>query len=269
MSYLGKQVRLTRLLNGRSGRLVAIALDHAVGWGVIEGIERIQQTLDTVVQAGPDAVTMQKGIAERCMPRWAGRQPFILKCTSFAPFYPTHDGYTGSVEEAVRLGADAVAVGVTLGGRDQVELLKQLALFTERAAAYGMPVVAHAYPKGELVPSSERYAYKHVAYAARAAAELGVDVVKTFYTGDPESYHKVIEACPAMVVVSGGPKLDRLEDVFRMTRDAMDAGAAGVTYGRNVWQRQDAAQIIAALKAIIHDGASVEQAMAMAHGRTA
>ena len=267
MSYLGKQVRLNRILNSRTGRIVSIALDHAVGWGVIEGIERIQETLDLMVQAGPDAITIQKGIAERCMPRWAGRQPFILKCTSFAPFYPTYDGYTGAVEEAVRLGADAIAVGVTLGGREQPELLKQLALFTQRAAEYGMPVVAHAYPKGELVPSAERYSYKHVAYAARAAAELGVDIVKTFYTGDPESYRKVIEACPAMVVVSGGPKLDRIEDVFRMTRDAIDAGAAGVTYGRNVWQRQDAVQVIAALKAIIHDGASVEQAMEIVNTR--
>ena len=85
--------------------------------------------------------------------------------------------------------------------------------------------------------------------------------MKTFYTGDPDSYHRVIEACPARVVVSGGPKMEKLADVFRMTRDAMDAGAAGVTYGRNVWQRKDAATVIRALKALIHDGVSVEQAL--------
>ncbi|HHY46787.1 MAG TPA: fructose-bisphosphate aldolase [Firmicutes bacterium] len=268
MAFLGKEVRLRRLMNKTSGHLLAIALDHAVGWGVIEGIERIQETLDIVAGAEPDAITIQKGIAEKCMAKWAGRQPFILKCTSFAPFYPGYDGYMGSVEEAVRLGADAVAVGVTVGGKDQPELLKNLALFTEKAALYGMPVVTHIYPKGELIPANERYDYKHVAYAARAAAEVGVDIVKTFYTGDPGSYRKVIEACPAYVVVSGGPKLDRLEDVFKMTRDAMDAGAAGITYGRNVWQRKDAAAVIKALKAIIHENASVKDAIEMVDGRT-
>ena len=261
MAFLGKEVRLNRLLNRKSGHLLAIALDHAIAWGLMEGIEKIQETLDTVVGSEPDAITIQKGIAEKCMRKWAGRQPFILKCSSFSPFYPSYDGYTAAVEEAVKLGADAVALGVTIGGREQPELLKNLAIFTEKASSYGLPVVTHIYPKGDLIPSDERYTYKHVAYAARAAAELGVDIVKTYYTGDPNSYRMVIEACPAYVVVSGGPKLDDLTDVFRMTRDAMDSGAAGITYGRNVWQRSDAGVVIKALKAIIHDARSVEDAL--------
>lgn len=261
MAFLGKEVRLKRLFNRRSGHLLAIALDHAVAWGVIEGIEKIQITLDTVAASEPDAITIQKGIAEKCMGKWAGHQPFILKCSSFSPFYPCYDGYTGAVEDAIRLGADAVALGVTIGGKEQPELLKNLAIFTENASSYGLPVVTHIYPKGDLIPSSERYSYKHVAYAARAAAELGVDIVKTFYTGDPVSFRMVIEACPAYVVVSGGPKLDKLEDVFRMTRDAMDSGAAGITYGRNVWQRSNVGLVIKALKAIIHDNMSVENAL--------
>lgn len=261
MAFLGKDVRLNRLLNKKSGHLLAIALDHAIAWGVIEGIEKIQETLDTVAASEPDAITIQKGIAEKCMRKWAGRQPFILKCSSFSPFYPSYDGYTAAVEEAVRLGADAVALGVTVGGREQPELLKNLAIFTEKASSYGLPVVTHIYPKGDFIPSNERYTYKHVAYAARVAAELGVDIVKTYYTGDSESYRMVIEACPAYVVVSGGPKLDNLADVFMMTREAMDSGAAGITYGRNVWQRSDAGLVIKALKAIIHDDRSVNDAL--------
>jgi class I fructose-bisphosphate aldolase len=261
MSFIGKEVRLRRLLNRKSGRLLSIAFDHAIGWGVIEGIEKIQDTIDTVAAAEPDAVTLQKGLVERCMVKWAGRLPIILKCTSFSPFNPGYDGYTASVEEAIRLGADAVSVGVTIGGKAQPELLKNLALFTEKAALYGMPVVTHIYPKGELIGEKERLNYKYVAYAARAAAELGVDIVKTFYTGDPETYRKVIEACPTRVVVSGGPKLDKIEDVFRMTRDAIDAGATGITFGRNVWQRNNAQVMIQALKAIVNDNISVKAAM--------
>jgi len=267
MSFIGKEVRLRRLLNPKSGRLLSIAFDHAVGWGVIEGIEKIQETIDMVANAEPDAITLQKGLVERCMGKWAGRLPFILKCTSFSPFYPDYDGYTASVEEAIRLGADAVSVGVTIGGKAQPELLKNLALVTEKAALYGMPVVTHIYPKGELIEEKERLNYKYVAYAARAAAELGVDIVKTFYTGDPESYRKVIEACPTRVVVSGGPKLAKIEDVFKMTREAIDTGAVGITFGRNVWQRNNAGAVIKALKAIVNDGISVKAAMDIIDGR--
>lgn len=259
--FLGKKVRLRRLINQDSNRFLAIAIDHAIGWGVLKGIEDIQRLIDKVASAGPDTITIQKGIAEKCMDKWAGIQPFILKCTSFSPYYPDYDGYTGSVEEAVRLGADAISVGVTIGGDKQPELVKNLALLTGKAALYGMPVVAHIYPRGNLVPKDKRYEYENVAYAARIAAELGVDIIKTYYTGDPESYRKVIEACPAPVVVSGGPKLDKLEDVFKMTRDALDSGAAGITYGRNVWQRDNVGHIIKAFKVMIHENASVKEAM--------
>lgn len=258
---LGKQVRLRRLFNQRSGRILVVALDHAIGWGVIPGIENIQETLDTVVSGGPDAVTMLKGTAEKCFLKHAGKVALILKCTTFAPFHPAHDAWIAQVDEGVRLGADAVAMGVTVGGRDQTHLLQNLGRFTREADMMGMPVVTHIYPKGDLIDDSERYSVKHVAYAARAAAELGVDIIKTFYTGDRESFAKVVEAAaPAQVVVSGGPKLDSPEAVFRMTRDAMDAGAAGVTYGRNVWQASDPVQVIETLKSIIHGSDSLQSA---------
>ena len=101
----------------------------------------------------------------------------------------------------------------------------------------------------------------NVAYAARVAAELGVDIIKTFYTGDPDSYRKVIESCPARVVISGGPKMSNIEDVFRMTRDGIGAGAAGVTFGRNVWQHNDPQAVMQALKGIIHGNISIDAAM--------
>jgi class I fructose-bisphosphate aldolase/fructose-bisphosphate aldolase/2-amino-3,7-dideoxy-D-threo-hept-6-ulosonate synthase len=261
MAFFGKKVRLERLVNTSSGRLLTIAFDHAIGWGVIQGIEKIQQIIDIVGAAEPNAITIQKGLVETCMGKWAGKLPFILKCTSFSPFYSSYDGYTASVEEAIRLGAEAISVGVTIGGKEQPELLKNLALFTERANLYGMPVITHIYPKGEFIAEKERLSYRQVVYAARTAAELGVDIVKTFYTGDPESYRKVIEACPVKVVVSGGPRLDKIEDVFQMARDAIDAGAAGITFGRNVWQRRNASLVIQALKGIINDNISVAAAL--------
>lgn len=261
MAFFGKEVRMNRLFNKKSGKILVIALDHAVGWGVIEGINKIEETLSIIIKGEPDAITMQKGIIEKCYSKFTPNIPFIMKATSFAPFHPNYDVQLADVEEAVRLGADAIAFGCTVGGEEQPELLKQMGRITREASLYGMPTVAHIYPKGNLIKDDERYSYKYVAYAARAAAESGVDIVKTFYTGDPDSYRKVIECCPAKVVVSGGPKMPELKDVLTMTKNAMDMGAYGVTYGRNVWQAEDPVKVINGLKMIIHENKKVDEVM--------
>ena len=132
------------------------------------------------------------------------------------------------------------------------------------ADAAGLPTVTHIYPKGNLIDKKDWYKEQYVKYAARAGAECNVDIIKTFYTGDPDSFSRVIEAAPARIVVSGGPKLPALKDVFRMTHDAMAAGAYGITYGRNVWQAEDPAGVIKALAHIIHEKGTVKEALRMA-----
>ena len=258
---LGKEVRMKRLFNKKSGKILVIAMDHAIGWGVISGIDTIKAIMEKIVSACPDAITMTKGTAQKVFRPYAGKIPFIMKCTSFSPYYPAYDGQIGNVEEAIRLGADAIAVGCTVCGDHQAELLKQLAMVTAAADAVGLPTVTHIYPKGNLIDEKDRYKEEYVKYAARAAAECNVDIIKTFYTGDPESFSRVIEATPSKVVVSGGPKLPNLKDVFQMTYDAIVAGAAGVTYGRNVWQAEDPVSVIKALAHIIHKNGTVEEAL--------
>lgn len=256
---LGKQVRLNRLFNSKSGNIMVVALDHAIGWGVLPGIDDIQRTIEKIVGAGPDAVTMLKGTAEKVFYPFAGIIPFILKCTTFSPYHPQFDVLVAHADEAVRLGADAIAVGATLCGEYQKELLAQLGEMVREAAQYDLPTVTHIYPKG--VGKDHQYDEEHVTYAARAAAELNVDIVKTFYTGDPESYKRVVQSCPSPLVVSGGPKLPGVRDVFKMTFDAISAGAKGVTYGRNIWQADDPKAMIEALKHIIHEKGTVEEAL--------
>lgn len=262
--FLGKEVRRNRLFNKESGNILVIALDHAVGWGVIPGIEDIHATMEKIVEAQPDAITMLKGTAEKVFRPFAGSIPFILKTTTFSPYHPACDTAVGTVEEAVRLGADAVAVGTTVCGDDQARLLSQLSEMVRQAALVGLPTVTHIYPKGNLIAKEDWYKEDNVKYAARAGAELGVDIIKTFYTGDPQSYSRVVKACPSDIVVSGGPKLPSLRDVFQMTYDAMSVGARGVTYGRNVWQAENPFAVVQALKHIIHKGGTVEEALEIA-----
>jgi class I fructose-bisphosphate aldolase len=260
MSDLGKQIRLRRLFHHPSGRILVVAMDHGIAWGVLPGIRRIRETLAAVVAGGADAITLHKGVAAQAFGPHAGRACLILKCTSYSPYHPTVDAPVASVAEGVALGADAVAVGVSIGGREQPSQLQVLGAIAREAEATGMPLVAHIYPKGELVEKDQRYAVGPVSYAARVAAELGVDIVKTWYTGSPDTFAEVVAACPARVVLSGGPKADDVSEVFRMTRAALDAGAVGVTFGRNVWEHPIPGAMLAALRCLIHDGGSIEDA---------
>jgi DhnA family fructose-bisphosphate aldolase class Ia len=264
---LGKEVRLNRLYNKKSGKILAIALDHAIGWSVVPGIEEIAATMEKIIEAQPDAITMLKGTAERVFRPYAGTVPWIMKATTFSPYQPAYDTAVATVDEAVQLGADAVAIGCTVCGERQQELLSQLGEFVRQASLAGYPTVTHIYPKGNLIGKDEWYREDHVKYAARAGAELGADIIKTFYTGDPVSYARVVRATPTKLVVSGGPKMPSLKAVFQMTYDAMQVGAAGVTYGRNVWQADDPVAVVRALKHIIHEGGTVDEALDIAGER--
>jgi DhnA family fructose-bisphosphate aldolase class Ia len=204
MSILGKEIRLNRLLNRTSGKLLSITIDHSIARGIQTGLIPIQQTLHKIVEGSPDAITMHKGIAELCFRPHVGKAALILKCSSFSPYQPDMDTWVTDVEEAVRLGADAVSMGCIVGGTHQPEQLRQLGIMAKQASLWGIPLVAHIYPRGNFIEKKAQHSWENVAYAARVGAELGVDIVKTHYTGTSESFAKVVEACPARVVVAGG-----------------------------------------------------------------
>ena len=257
--FLGKEIRMKRLLNEKTGRLLAITVDHAIARGVLPGLERIQETIAKVMEGGPDSLTMQKGIAEKCFAPYAGRVSLILKSTSFSPYQEAFDTPTADVEEAVRLGADAISVGVLVGGQSQPQMITHLARVCKEAASAGVPVVCHIYPRGEFIENQKDY--RNVRYAVRVAAELGVDIIKTNYPGSAEDFQKVVEASPAHVVVAGGSPGKDIISYFQMTRDVIDAGGLGVTYGRFVWQHENPGRVVKALAAMIHEDAGVEEAM--------
>lgn len=257
--FLGKEVRMKRLV-GKSGRLLAITIDHPITRGLLPGLEDIRTTMKKVVAGGPDAVTMHKGIAERIFPPYAGKAALIMKASAYSvQYHPTFDAPVADVEEAVRLGADAISVGCIVGGPDQAQQLTFLGKIAKDAGSAGMPLVAHIYPKGNLI--KDQHDAKAVTYAARVGAELGVDIIKTLWTGSPESFRQVVEGCPSMVALAGGEMGETLEDYLRMTREALDVGLGGVTYGRFVWQHAHPSAVIKSLGALIHDNVSVQKAL--------
>ena len=128
----------------------------------------IAAAMEKIIEAQPDAVTMLKGTAEKVFRPYAGAVPWIMKATTFSPYQPAYDTAVAAVDEAVRLGADAVAIGCTVCGDRQQELLSQLGEFVRQSSLAGYPTVTHIYPKGNLIGKDEWYREDHVKYAARA-----------------------------------------------------------------------------------------------------
>lgn len=259
-SALGRAIRLRRIF-GSTGRTVTVALDQAVPRGVAPRLADIAPTYASIAAAGPDAVTMFKGLAAAVLAHNTTPVPFIMKASTFSvDFHLTREAVVGTVDEALRLGADAVAVGISAGSSSQVEGFSELAAVTARAAEVGMPVVCHAYPSGELWAADKKGSTEAVLYAARAAAEMGTDIVKTWYTGSTAEFAKVVEGVPAIVVAAGGAKADNPLQVLQQAASVVEAGGHGVTTGRNVWGAADPRKMIAALRAVVHEGERPETA---------
>lgn len=263
MSELGKKIRLSRIIEQKTGKTVVVAMDHAIAHGVIPGIDHIKETMAEVLKGRPNAITIHKGLAEYCFKEYAGKVDvgLLLKVSSFSPYHPTRDVLVTSVEEAVSLGADGVSIGATVCGVHQYEDLRNVGILAAECRRFGMPLIAHIYPKGESIESKERFGVKNISYAARAAAELGVDIVKTWYTGDSKTFKEVVETCPVPVVIAGGPKGETPREVLQMVKGAMEAGAAGVTFGRNIWQYKNPAVMIRAIKKIVQESEDVDEAL--------
>ncbi|AKX93225.1 class I fructose-bisphosphate aldolase [Neomoorella thermoacetica] len=256
---LGKEIRLSRLLDSESKRFVGITVDHAMARGVLPGLVNIKETVRKIILGKPNALTMHKGIAEKVFPPYAGKVPLILKSTTFSPYHPKYDTPVADVEEALRLGADAISVGVIVGGPEQAEQITHLAQISKEASAMGLPLIAHIYPRGSEVKDPKNA--DAVSYAVRVGAELGVDIVKTNWTGSAESFAKVVAACPSRVVIAGGSSGNDLSSYLQMIWEGIQVGMAGVTCGRFVWEDSNPAAVIEAIKAIVHSGASVEKAL--------
>jgi class I fructose-bisphosphate aldolase len=227
----------------------------------VRGVEDMGDAITGVIAGRPDAITLHKGVAEQLFP--ASAEPaLIMKCTSYSPFDRHYDGVVASVEDALRLGATAIAIGAIVGDARQPEALAAVGRIVSVAERYGLPVVGHFYPRGNLIDESERHDASRVSYAVRVAAELGVRLVKTDYTGSSESFAEVVDAGrPALVVAAGGIPGDDDKSVLQAAADVCQAGAGGIAFGRSVWQHRTPAALLAGLRAIVHDGASAENAL--------
>jgi len=172
---------------------------------------------------------------------------------------PNRKMLTGTVKEAVRMGADGVSLHINIGGKEEPEMLEQLGMTANECHEWDMPLLAMMYPRGENVKNP--HDPEIVGHVARIGAECGADIVKTVYTGDIDSFAKIVKSTPVPIVIAGGPKAKTDLDILQMTEDAMTAGAKGVTYGRNIFAHKRPEKMVEALAAIIFKKESAKEAM--------
>jgi fructose-bisphosphate aldolase/2-amino-3,7-dideoxy-D-threo-hept-6-ulosonate synthase len=165
----------------------------------------------------------------------------------------------GSVEEAIRLGADAVSLHINIGAKEEPEMLQKLGMVADKCDEWSVPLVAMMYPRGENIKNP--HDPEIVAHAARVGAEAGADVVKAVYTGDVDSFKGVVRSCPVPIVIAGGPKASTDREILEMCAGAMSAGAKGVTFGRNIFQHKNPPAMVRALNRIVIQGKTVKEAM--------
>ncbi|VVS94550.1 2-amino-3,7-dideoxy-D-threo-hept-6-ulosonate synthase [Desulfoluna spongiiphila] len=260
----GKVRRLKRIFNDESGKTIIVPMDHGATMGPIAGLEDVARAVGVVKQGGANATVVHKGIVTSTPIGTDAGIGLILHLSASTCLGPDPSGKTlvCDVEEAVTLGADAVSVHVNIGARDEAGMLAALGKTSKACRRWGMPLLAMMYPRGEGVTESPG----SIRIAARVGAELGADLIKCPYTGDPDSFHEVISGCSVPVVIAGGAPASDVDALVRI-EGAMQAGARGLSMGRSVFQHRSPSRFVAAAGAIVHGGLSVKEAMVLLQGQ--
>lgn len=258
---VGKKIRLERIMDRTTGKTVIIPMDHGVTLGPLAGLIDMKKTINAVASGGANAIVIHKGLVEAGHRRGGKDVGLIIHLsasTCMAPD-PNCKVIVCTVEEAIKLGADAVSIHVNIGAEDEKAMLSDLGRVAKDAADWGMPLLAMMYMRGPKVKNG--FDVNVVKHAARVGAELGADIVKVPYTGSPETFREVVEGCFVPVVIAGGEKMDTDRDILEMVRGSLLAGGAGVSIGRNAFQHRNPEKIVRAISKLVHHDLTVEDGL--------
>lgn len=260
-TMIGKKIRIERIINRKTGKCVIAPMDHGISGGPIPGLINMTETIDSVASGGANAVLMHKGMVKNGHRGYGKDIGLILHLSASTDLSvdPYHKVQVTSVEKALQLGADAVSVHINIGSEKEPEMLKSTGRIAEECDKWGMPLLAMMYPRGPKIDNE--HDPEVVKLAARVGAELGADIVKTNYTGDPDTFKEVVDGCPVPVIIAGGPKVETDKQLLEMVYDAIDVGGAGIAIGRNVFQAKDPAKMTKALVEIVHNGMKPDEAL--------
>ena len=245
----GKTIRLRRLFPNPERKLFSVPLDHAFSMGPIDGIEELAPLARELVDGGADLLIVTKGAVRELAPVLGPTTLLGVHVSASTSLGPTanHKRLVGSAAEAVGLGADLLSVQVNFGVPEEGDMLTDLGTAADQCRQLGLPLLCMAYVKktGGGTPDELRH-------AARAAADLGADIVKTSYPGSVEEFRALCRTTPVPVLIGGGVRLDDESAFLRLVEESIRAGGAGICIGRNLFQRRPVGPLARRLANLLH-----------------
>lgn len=253
----GLKNRLARIIKPHDKRGVMLAVDHGYFLGPTERLEEPRKTIAPLLSHA-DSLMLTRGVLRTSVDA-TYPVPVVLRVSGGSSIIGkdlSNEKITTSIKDAIKLNVSALAMSIFVGAAHEHDSLVSLGNLVNEGEEYGIPVLAVTAVGKELEKRDARY----LGLACRIAAEFGAHLVKTYYC---EDFEKVVRACPVPVIIAGGPKLATELDALKLTFDAIQSGAAGVDMGRNIWQSDHPVAMIKAVKAIVHQNATVKEAHEM------
>ena len=264
---IGKHIRMERIMNRESGRTVIVPMDHGVTVGPIEGLVGVKTPVNQIASGGRQRHRHPQGPGAQGGRRRRGKDVgLILHLSASTSLYSSPNAKTlvCTVQEALKIGADSFLQSTSTWRRHRTGDAGRPGAVCREAQEWGMPVLAMLYPRGEKI--KDEYDAGVIKHVARLGAELGADVVKVSYTGSVDSFREVVLGCPVPVLIAGGPKMDSDRDILEMVKGAIEAGGAGVSMGRNIFQHRSPNRMVGAISLIVHENAGVDEALSFLQG---
>lgn len=254
---IGKQRRMQRLLVGPHRRCLLVPLDHGPWLGPVTGIDRPRQITSAVLAGGATALLVTPGFLRQVADLIPPQVGIVLRVSVSAGLSAEarQEIPVVTATTALRMDVDAVAVSIFFGRGGEPFLLQWFGQLIEQCHSLGLPVVAEMMP-----PPEQFYQSEQIAHAARIGMEVGADIIKTNYCGDIVAFRQVIAATALPVIVAGGPNSGNDDNTLEVAGDAMAAGAAGVAFGRRVWQAPHPEEVVAGLHRVLFPASSTHAA---------
>jgi len=248
----GMKNRLSRIIKPDTGKTVMLAVDHGYFLGPTNGLEQASKTIEPLLPYA-DSLMLTRGLL-RTSVNPDTSVPIVLRVSggnSIVGEDLSNENITTSIKEAIRLNAAAVALSIYVGSKYEHQTLMALSNLINESQEYGIPVLAVTAVGKEMARDA-----RYLSLACRIAAELGAQMVKTYYC---EEFEKVIDSCPVPVVIAGGKKVPEPE-ALELAYNAIKGGAVGVDMGRNIFQSEYPVAMIKAVRAIVHEGSTAKKA---------
>ncbi len=247
----GKEIRLRRVFPSADRRLFSVPLDHALSMGPIDGLEQLAPLARDLQEGGADLLIVTKGAVRELAPVLRPSTLLGIHVSASTSLGPgsNHKRLVGTAAEAVGLGADLLSVQVNFGVPEEGAMLEDLGTAVDQCRSLGLPLLCMAYVKKTNGGTPDE-----LRHAARAAADLGADIVKTSWPGSADEYARLCRTTPVPVLIGGGVRLDDDATFLRIVEESVRAGGAGICIGRNLFQRRPVVPLARRIASLLHGG---------------